>query len=336
MTLAADSQLSRLLERGPVAGAWFLHGDALRLKEEAADRIARAALDPATRDFNFDRFHGDSTSAEELAAALAMPPMMADCRVVTVREAQALAPTARKALQEVVENLPSDLVLIVTVTIPRGSSAAFYKTLEAHARSLEWSAPRESEIPGWLMDRARSRHGFELTREAAQAIAAGVGEDLSLLDAELAKLANLGETRVDVERVRALVPSTRRIDRWAWLDRVADREYEAALRELDALLTSDRGVPLVAGLVEQHLFVGIAVQGGTNLVRRALSEAGRGYLSWKANTYARQARRWNAAEIRQALRLLLRADDHLKSGAADRAVLHELLLALRHAGTRAA
>lgn len=332
----AESELARLLERGPLAGAWFLHGDALRLKEEAAVRIAEAAIDPATRDFNFDRFHADATSAEDLAAVLAMPPMMAERRVVAVHEAQSLVPTARKVLQAAVENPPPDLVLVVTATIPDRSKAAFYRILRQKARSLEWKAPREAEIPGWLLARARSRHGFELTREAAQAIAAGVGDDLSLLDAELAKLAALGEDRVDAPRVRELVPSTRRIDRWAWLDRVAGREYDLALRELDDLLTSDRGVALVAAMVEQHLFVGVGVQGGASLVRSALADAGRGYLSWKARIYARQARRWTADGIREALRLLHRADRQLKSGGSDRAVLLELLLALRQVEARAA
>lgn len=336
MTLAAESELGRLLERGPLDGVWFLHGDALRLKEEAASRIVDAALDPATRDFNFDRFHADATSAEDLAAVLAMPPMMAERRVVAVHEVQSLVPTARKVLQAVVERPPPDLVLVVTATIPDRSKAAFYRALRAKARSLEWKTPREAEIPGWLMSRARGRHGFELTRAAAQAMAAGVGDDLSLLDAELEKLAALGRPRVDADRVRELVPSTRRVDRWAWLDSVAGREYGRALGELDGLLTSDDGVALVAAMVEQHLFVGIAVQGGASLVRRALAEAGRGYLSWKADTYARQARRWTAAGIRSALGLLHRADRQLKSGGSDRAVLLELLLALRQVEARAA
>ena len=87
-------------------------------------------------------------------------------------------------------------------------------------------------------------------------------------------------------------------------------------------------MPLVSGLIEHHLFLGIAVQGGIDLVRRALGETGRGYLGWKAKTYAAQARKWSANEVSDALRHLQRADRHLKSGGKDRAVLEELLLAL--------
>ena len=112
------------------------------------------------------------------------------------------------------------------------------------------------------------------------------------------------------------------------LDLVAARTYDRALRALDEVLTSERGVPLVSGLVEHHLLLGIAVQGGIDQVRRALGETGRGYLTWKTKSYASQARNWSASELRAALRHLQRADRQLKSGGTDRGVLEELLLLL--------
>ncbi len=328
MTASADAQLERALEKGAPSGGWFLYGDAARLRDEAALRVADAALDPATRDFNFDQFRSEDAAPEQLAAALASPPMMAERRVVCVRDAERLSASARKVVQSAVAALPADMVLIVTATIPKGSRAAFYRDLKKACRAIEWSTPRSAEIPGWIRARASRRWGIELSASAAQAIAGAVGDDLSRLDAELEKLASLGEGRLSAERVRDLVPRTRRIDRWTWLDLVASRRYAEALRELEDLLTSDRGVALVAGLVEHHLQLGIAVEGGAGAVRQALSESGRGYLAWKANTYAKQAKRWSGDEVDRALRRLHRADRLLKSGGRDDAVLTELLLAL--------
>lgn len=335
MTLPAEGQLSRILEAGTPRGAFFLHGDATRLRDDAASRLIDAALDPATRDFNLDRFHGDSVEPQALAAALSMPPMMAEVRVVAVFDAQKLTPTSRKVVQAAVEDLPHSLVVILTATIPKGSRAAFYRVLRKACVSVEWSAPRDAEIPGWLLDRARSTHGFELSRRAAQALASSIGSDLSVLDAELAKLSTVaGEGRLSLERVRDLVPNLRRIDRWTWMDLVASRRYGTALEELDGVLAGESAVGLVAGMVEQHLLVGLAVEGGVGLVRRVLKETGRGYLSWKAPAYARQAKAWSAGEVRRALRALYRADRRLKSGGSDRGSLQELLLRLGHEPAR--
>ncbi len=329
MSLAAESGFSRILQEGDLSGAFYFFGDAGRLRDEAARRLVDAALDPATRDFNLDVFRGDAVEPEALAAALAMPPMMAERRVVLVTEAQGLTPTGRKVLLEATESPPSELTLVVTATVPSGSKAAFYRDLKARCRSLEWSVPREEELPGWLVERARTRHGARLSREAAQALAGSVGTDLSVLDAELEKLSAAGDGRIDLSRVQELVPRTRRMDRWTWLDLVASRRYERALRELEGVLPGDSAVGLVIGMVDQHLLVANAVEGGVAAVRRALSEAGKGYLQWKAKVYARQAREWTADELERALRLLLRADRRLKTGGDERAVLQELLAGLR-------
>lgn len=330
MTTSVDAQLARVLAEGPPTGGWFLHGDAARLRDEAARQLVDAAVDPATRDFNFDQFRAEDTSAEQLASTLAMPPMMAERRVVCVRDAERLSPSTRKVLQSALGKLPADIVLIITATIPKGSRAAFYRDLKSSCRTLEWTAPRSAEVPGWIRDRAKRRWGVDLSPRISQLIAGAVGEDLSRLDAELEKLSTLPEAERTETRIVELVPRTRRIDRWTWLDLVAGRDYSRALRELDDILTSERGVGLVAGLVEHHLLLGLAVEKGAGGLRKVLTETGRGYLSWKANAYAKQASLWSSEEIDMAMRMLYRADGHLKSGGTDRAVLGELLLDLQH------
>jgi DNA polymerase-3 subunit delta len=329
MTLPAEAQLDRILGSGVSGGSFFLFGDAVRLRDDAARRLIDAALDPATRDFNLSQFRGDALDAESLAAAIAMPPMMAAQRVVAVFDAHKLTAPGRKIVEGAVKSAPADLVLVITATIPKGSKAAFYRKLREASTSLEWKAPRDAEIPGWLLERARTAHGFELGSEAAQALAWSIGTDLSILDAELSKLASVAvEGPLTLERVRELVPNLRKMDRWAWLDLVATRKYGQALHELDGLLETDSAVGLVAGLVEQHLLIGLARESGEGGVRRVLADTGRGYLSWKAKIYGRQAAGWTGAELQGALRLFRRADRQLKTGGSDRGVLQELLLSL--------
>ncbi len=332
MTLTAERDLERLLERGPLDGAFYFHGEAERLRDEGARRLIDAALDPATRDFNLDIFHGDVAGPDELASALAMPPMMAERRVVAVFGAQHLGRKARDVLVAAVEAPPPGLTVVVTATVPSGSKAAYYKKLEQGARALGWSVPREAELPGWLMERARTVHGYDLEEEGAQLLATAVGAEADQLDAELIKLASAAiDGVVDADAVRRLVPNVRAVGRWNWLDHVAERDYGGALEDLPRLLSepSESAVGLLIGMVDQHLYLGVALEGGQGAVARALKEAGKPYLSWKARIYAGQARRWTPPELERAIGLMRRADGHAKSGIPDRRVLEELLLSLR-------
>lgn len=331
MTLAAEQRFERIVAGESLSGAFFFHGDAGRLRDEAARRLADAALEPATRDFNLDTYRGADVSPETLAAALAMTPMMAPRRVVVLYEAERLTPKGCRVVEDVLENLPDDLTLIITATIPDRSKKAFYRRLREGALSLEWSAPREAELPGWLIERAERRYGVRLTADAAAALGSAVGADLGLLDAELAKLtAAASDGEVDLEQVRDLVPNVRDVNRWAWFDVVGSRDYLTALSLVPRLLAapSESAVGLLNGLVEQHLFLGIAVEGGAGRVAEILAQVGKPYLKWKARAWSGQARHWSPEEIDRAIELLLEADRQAKTGHGDLAVLEGLLLRL--------
>ena len=330
MSLAADQRLERILEQGDFSGVYFFHGEAARLRDDAARRLAERAVDPATRDFNLDVFRGSDVTPEALASALAMPPVMAPRRVILLFDADRLTPTGRKVVEDTVGKLPSDVTFVVAAKIPDRSKAAFYRTLRSAGVELEWKAPRDNEIPGWLIERARARFGIEIAADAAAALADAVGADLGVLESELEKLAGAAGGVVDLELVKALVPNTRDVNRWEWIDDVASRSYAAARRSLPDLLStpSESAVGLLIALIEQHLLVGIAIEGGAGLVGRTLDQAGKSYLKWKARSIARQARAWTVEEIDGALVALLDADRRAKTGAADREALEELLLRL--------
>jgi DNA polymerase-3 subunit delta len=112
--------LSGLEARG---GAFYLHGDDQFRKEAALRALVEQHVDPATRDFNLDLLRGTEVDAETLASVLATPPMMAEWRVVVVRETEGLASSkhARDVLSKVVADPPPGLALILSCTVPKGS-----------------------------------------------------------------------------------------------------------------------------------------------------------------------------------------------------------------------
>jgi DNA polymerase-3 subunit delta len=259
-----------------------------------------------------------------------MPPVMAPRRVILLFDADRLTPTGRQVVEGAVGDLPSDLTFVIAAKIPDRSRAAYYRTLKSAGVELEWKAPRDNEIPGWLIERARARFGVELTADAAAALADAVGAELGVLESELEKLAGAADGTVDLALVKSLVPNTRDVNRWEWVDDVVSRRYAVARRRLSDLLAtpSESAVGLLIVLIEQHLLVGVAIEGGTGLIGRTLDQAGKSYLKWKARTIAQQARAWTVEDVDAALVALLDADRRAKTGATDREALEELLLRL--------
>lgn len=336
MPPTSPDKLSRALESGRRGGIFFLHGEEEFLKEEAATAIAAAHLDPATRDFNFDQLRGADLQPETLASIANTPPMMAEWRVVIVREAQALATNAkaRSAVEALLERRPPDIAVVLLATLPDRSKAQFWERLKREAVSVEFPPLGGADLPGWLMERAQHR-GVSLDVGAARALAA-TGGDLGVLVQELAKLADYvqdGRT-ITAEDVAAIVGSVPRQNRWEWFDMVGDARFRDARAAIPVLLDSgDSGVGLVIGLGTQFLRLGVAVAGG----ERALGAALPPHQRWLASRVARQARRWTIAAVEDALDDLLRADRLLKSSSLDeRQILEELLLRLEQRSRAAA
>jgi DNA polymerase III subunit delta len=316
------------LSRQAPGGAFFFFGEEDFLRERAVDAVVDAHLDAATRDFNLDQLRGEDVGADALASMIATPPMMAEWRVVVVREAQGLSQKAREVVERAAEAPPPGLVLVVSAVIPGGSRARFYTMLQQRASSVEFASLDALDAPGWLIEHARVTHSLALAPEAARAVVTALGSELRLLASELDKLAAyVGErAEISIDDVRAVTGAIARFDRWGWFDLVAERRYADALVQLPHLLAAgENGVGLIIGIASQLLRVGLACAGGSAALERELKP----HQRWLARRVVPQARRWTLPEIDAALSELLRTDRLLKSASlTDRQAMEELILRL--------
>src|SRR5688500_7784825 len=133
MPAIRPGQLDRTLRDRVAGGAFFFFGVEDYLREEAVAEVVAAYLDPATRAFNFDQLrHGDVTD-DDLASSVATPPMMAEHRVVVVRDAQGLSVKAHEVVEAVSKSPDPGLILVLSASIPSSSKAKFYDDLKKRA-----------------------------------------------------------------------------------------------------------------------------------------------------------------------------------------------------------
>ena len=322
MAGAADP-LAKALAKGVRGGVWLIHGSEEWLREEAVRRLVQAHLDPATRDFNLDQIQATSFDAEMLASICQTPPMMAEWRVVIVRDAQALAANARtrSLVEELIANCPPGLALVFSGDI---SAAGIWNKVRKSAIAVECKPLAIGDVPVWLSDRAEER-GVEIDAQAARALAGALGAELGVLAQELAKLIDyVGDrARIRIADVREIVGHIPRVNRWDWFETVASTRFNEARSSLPVLLDAESGIGLLIGLGPQLLRIGIMLTAG----EQALTEMLPPNQRWLARRIRDHAKRWNLDTLDAALDDLLRADRLLKSTSLDeRQVLDELLL----------
>lgn len=312
------------IKRRSFDGAYYIWGEDDYQKDDAVRQLVDAALDPGSKDFNLDTRRSAELEAETLGVLLSTPPMMADRRVIVLRDVGGLKKDARKVLEEYLKRPAVDLLLLMTTAA--GSKAD--TVLSASSTPLQFDPLTGDRIPRWIAHRA-GELGVKITEPAAELLQAAVGSDLHQLSGELDKLASYIEghgEEISEEAVAAVVGVRRGETQADLLDAVAERNAPLALGLISHVLTQPKttGVSIVMALSTQMLAIswgrarldeGLSrarlAQEYFDLLKQTGAFTGRPWGSATA-VWVRAAERWTRESLDRALDSLLEADVALK------------------------
>ena len=331
--------------------AYYVTGEDEFQKEDAIRQLIEAALDPTAADFNLDVRRSGELGAETLGVLLGTPPMMAERRVVVLRDVSALRKDAQKVLEGYLRSPAADLLLIMQA--PAGTKAD--ATLLALSTPLSFDPLSGDRVPKWITHQAATAHKVGVSPAAAELLQAAVGSDLYQLAAELDKLASYIEGRSDEiseDDVAAVVGVRRGETQSDFLDAVAERNVARAMELIPHILAQPKttAVSVVMALSTQMLAISwgrAKLDEGVprarlnqeyfDLLRETGAFTGRPWGSATA-VWARAAERWSRESLDRALDSLLETDIALKESrvSSEEQLLATLVLSLCAADTRSA
>ena len=308
---------------GNFAPVYFLHGDEKFLIRSALEALIEAAVDEATRDFNFDRFRGSEASAERVYTAVRTGPMMAERRVVLVSSINRADSSVKDVLAEYSSSADSSVLLIVTAdervkVDKRRKSPKWAATLEQNAASVCFWPPRENEVLLWISSRAVQK-GKKIGRGAAFELYKRTGARLDRLDDELEKLSLYIGSRdevneADIRNMSGIAAGGTVFD---WVDAIASGETDRAGSVGKYLLSmgeSAVGAVAIAGNHFVSLGKIISLLSAGRPEREITNKLGLAYRPQEAvKRMFVQARQYNRSRYSAAMGILLDADMKLKS-----------------------
>src|SRR5689334_13366296 len=146
--------LRKEVKAGKLAPVYYFHGPEETLKEEALGALVDLAVDAASRDFNYDVRHASSLDAEALHALVNTLPMMAERRVVVIRDVDswtAKSPT-RKVLLEYLAKPAAETLLILHQGPPKEDEKdEIDKELGERAQVVNFADLDAEEALAWLL-----------------------------------------------------------------------------------------------------------------------------------------------------------------------------------------
>ena len=166
---------------------YILMGDESYYIDKISDYIAEHVLKPEERNFNQTVVFGSDISASQIVDSAKAFPMMAEKRVVIVKEAQNL-----KGTEPLVKYFKQPVVSTVLVLCHKNGSIDKRKKIIPAAQIggaviFESKKLYERELPGFITSYFM-QHEITVEQKAAQMIADHVGADLHRLTSELDKI----------------------------------------------------------------------------------------------------------------------------------------------------
>jgi DNA polymerase III subunit delta len=313
----------------PIPPVVVLSGGQKYLKQSALALLRKHLIDDD--ETSLTRFPGPDAQLQSVADELHTVSMWGDRRLVIVDNADEFVTAFRGGLEKFVDKPAKKSVLVLDVNTWQ-KTTRLYKQVLAKGLEIDCSDLKGSQLLKWIQDTVKDVYQQSISREAANLLIEFVGEELGLLDTELAKLASFvgASGKIDVSDVKAIVGGWRMETTWAMTDATRDNDLDLALKALDQLLTA--GEPPMKLL------------GGITFVFRKFSQAAEYSRSTQLDQALRQAgvfpaavvpgqnylRRLGRAKAERILQTLLAADSGLKGANSlpERLLLERLLLEL--------
>lgn len=243
------------LQRKKFAPVYFFYGEEDFLIEECVEAIVESAVDPAMKEFNFDKLQGSDVDAKKIIAVASSYPMMAERRVVIVKNFER---TVKKESEELYESYfehPSSTTVLVLLASHPDFRRKPYTTLKRTAVCGEFRSFYDNETLTWIEQRMKKMKR-SIEPQAVTLLHTLVGNSLRELANEMDKvLIAIGDkqdiTSADVERV---VGVSREYTVFELANKVGEKNIGKALEIAERLINSgESGVLIIATLASHFM-----------------------------------------------------------------------------------
>jgi DNA polymerase-3 subunit delta len=303
---------------------YLLHGEEDFLIEEATDAIVEAALTKDERGFNLDIMYGNEADTRDVISHASSFPMMAERRVVVVRDADKLPQP--DVLASYVDQ-PSPTTSLLLVCAKPDFRKKPFSSIKKKAFVLECKPLWENQISGWISRRVK-KDKREITPDAASMLAAYVGTSLREISNELEKLyIYLGEKKtLGVDDVTAIVGVSKEFTVFELQWAIGAKDTRKATEILERMIEAGESPIMMVSMLTrffQTLYKLHDARRRGASGTQALAQAG---IFSFGDRWSNVASKFSIRNIEDAFLLLSEVDEKLKTSGGDRNLLMQMFI----------
>jgi len=323
-----SASIERSIERGEFSPLYLFYGEEDLLIEETLQLLIESAIEGPSRSFNLDVVYGAEADARHIASLASSYPMMAERRVVVVREFDKL-PNKDLLLSYILK--PSPTTSLVMIASKPDFRVKVYKAIKEQGIPIEFKPLYESNIPQWINGRVE-RLGKAISAEACELMPAYVGRSLREIQNEIDKLfIYVGEKKkIEVDDVNSIVGMSRQFNVFELQSAIGAKNIARVLEIVERMLDAgEQPIGIIVRLTRyfQQLWIiqdCLARKKSKQEIATVLRLPPKQMFFLENDV--RSAQRFTSGEVRRAFALLEEADESLKTSNGDARLVMTLLL----------
>lgn len=316
-----------LLDRGTFAPVYLLTGEEEFLIQSAMDRLVRAVVDPATKDFNTTLLDSETATADAILTAVESLPAFAERRLVVLKNAEQLPAGEANRLAAYLKN-PCPTTCFVCVAPKFDARRSFFQTLKAQAAVVDCRPLSDGQVTVWLKAQAKSL-GRAISEDAVLFLKERVGRDLFPLQNELTKavLGSDHEKTIELEDVQRACSASGDVSVYDLLTALAQRRTEPSVRTLTRLVEEGEPPLKILSTISYRFRLVWKVKrsmqaGHTDAALMRMFGLGQ----WAGASVIAAAKAYSEKDLRWAFQRFIETDAGLKGGALAPKLILELLV----------
>ncbi len=237
----------------PLKPVYVVHGDDDFLKRQVLARLRKRCFGSDEESLGWTVLEGDKAQFSAVRDELSTLGFLSERRLVQIDQADKFVTDFRGQLEKYVGEPSTRGVLVLEVkSWPANTKLAKLMPVDA---TLVCKAPPTYKLPEWCVRWAKAAYGKQISAGAARLLVDLIGQEMGLLDQELAKLtAYVGSSaRIGEDDVDKLVGSSRAETIWKIFDFIGAGQVADALQLLDRLLDQGEEPLRVLGAFSSQL-----------------------------------------------------------------------------------
>lgn len=231
---------------------YLFHGEEPYFIDLLDEAILASALDDSERDFNQAIFYGKDADIMTVINEAKGFPMMAERRLVIVREAQNLLSIDKLEAYSVNPN-PTTVLVLEYKHKKADSRKKYVKDIAKVGEVFLSDKIKDNALDAWINSYLKSK-GFEITNKASQLLINSIGNDLSRLANELDKLLLLikSGTTINEIHIEENIGISKDYNVFELVNAITVRDAPKAFQIVDYFSHNPKAAPLV--VVISNLF----------------------------------------------------------------------------------